>query len=48
MDILLIVALALFLVQIIAWIALPASRSVGEFTAILSSIGDEVKESAAA
>jgi hypothetical protein len=48
MDIMLLVAVLLFVVQIVAWMVLPNSKQVSETTIEFSSIGDESKAVASA
>jgi hypothetical protein len=43
MDAILIIALVLFLIQVVAWIVLPSGKSVSEAQTEFSSIGDEKK-----
>jgi hypothetical protein len=44
MEPILIVALILFVIQIVAWFILPNAKQVSESSPEFSSIGDEVKE----
>lgn len=41
MDIALIVGLVLFLIQMVAWVILPSSKSIPETAPEFSSLGDE-------
>ncbi len=43
MDVVMIVGLVLFLIQVVAWALLPNAKQLAEGTAEFSSIGDEVK-----
>ncbi len=43
MDVVLIVGLVLFLIQVVAWVVLPNAKQLAENSAEFSSIGDEVK-----
>ena len=47
MELLLAVALVLFLVQVVAWLVLPGNGQVSETSPEFSSIGDETKSKVA-
>jgi hypothetical protein len=43
MDVILIIGLILFLIQVVVWIALPSGKQLSESSTEFTSIGDEKK-----